>query len=86
MSRKCDKISPDDFAAGELVPVCDNLNMAQARNHRENAALLGHAKLKELWARMIKPVASVPSNAAAGTGVAFFAVHPDVSRRGFKPS
>lgn len=86
MSRKCDKFSPDGFVAGELVPVCDNLNMAQARNHREIAALLGLAKLKELWAGMINPVASVPSDAAAGTGVAFFIVHPDVSRWGFEPS
>lgn len=46
------------------MPVCENLNVAQARNHRENAALLGLAKLKELWAGMIKPVASVPSGAA----------------------
>lgn len=47
------------------MPVCENLNVAQARNHREIAALLGLAKLKELWAGVIKPiVASVPSGAA----------------------
>lgn len=64
MSRKCNKVSPDGFAARKLVPVCENLNMAQVRNLRENAALLGLAKLKELWVGMIKPVASVPSGAA----------------------
>lgn len=64
MSRKFNKISPDGFGAGEVVPVCENLDVAQARNHRENAALLGLAKLQELWAGRIKPVASVPSGAA----------------------
>lgn len=48
---------------------------AQARNYREKAALLGLAKLKELWAEMISPVASVPSDAAqeqlVGQGLLF---------------
>lgn len=43
---------------------CKNLNMTQARNYRETAALVGLAELKEIWTGVIKPVACVRFGAA----------------------
>ncbi|PKU38114.1 tata-binding protein-associated factor 2n isoform x2 [Limosa lapponica baueri] len=59
VSREHHKISPGGFGAWELVPECENLSVTRARNYRETAALVGLAKLKEIWTGIIKSVACV---------------------------